>query len=39
VHLQRALGLVEALQVSGHLAPADAGMLPALRQMLGALPP
>jgi len=38
-HLQRALGIVEALQASGRLAPADAGLLPALRQMLDALPP
>ncbi|HVC62775.1 MAG TPA: hypothetical protein VND19_20730, partial [Acetobacteraceae bacterium] len=38
-HLQRALGIVEALQASGRLAPADAGMLPALRRMLDALPP
>jgi tetratricopeptide (TPR) repeat protein len=37
-HLQRALGIVETLQAEGRLAPADAGMLPALRQMLDELP-
>ena len=38
-YLQRALGIVEALQASGRLGPADAGMLPALRQRLDASPP
>jgi hypothetical protein len=36
--LQRALGIIETLQAEGRLAPADAGMLPALRQMLEGLP-
>lgn len=37
-HLERALHIVESLQASGRLAPADAGMLPGLRQMLDAWP-
>jgi len=38
-HVQRALGIVEALQASGRLAPSDAWMLPVLRQLLDAPPP
>ena len=37
-HLQRALGIVEALQTNGRLDPADAELLPALRGMLDAMP-
>ena len=33
-HLQRALAIAEALQASGRLAPVDAPMIPALREML-----
>jgi tetratricopeptide (TPR) repeat protein len=36
-HLQRALGIAEALQASGRLAPTDAGLLTALQNALGAM--